>query len=141
MLLVQTLGGLFRQSKSAYNRDGVASAAVPLVLGASVLLPLSAFGLELREFIKYLGRGLTPGFLERQVEELRLKIHLVTQPHLEHSMPWQEYLLEIMDRSGIFGPFTMIFPMADNPKFGDAWFTHMHGPCCRKRRFINRWRV
>tara|TARA_X000000950_G_scaffold287353_1_gene399301 strand:- start:1179 stop:2213 length:1035 start_codon:yes stop_codon:yes gene_type:complete len=127
------MGGLFRQSKSAYNRDGVASAAVPLVLGASVLLPLSAFGLELREFIKYLGRGLTPGVLERPLRGVEVEdTFSYTTAFRTDGMPWPEYLLEIMDRSGIFGPFTMIFPMADNPKFGDAWFTPALGPTAER---------
>jgi len=47
-------------------------------------------------------------------------------------MSWGEYTLELFDRSGYFGPFGMIFPMADSPKFGDAWFTPAFGPTAER---------
>jgi GH24 family phage-related lysozyme (muramidase) len=127
------MGGLLRQAQNGYNSKGIPSAAYPLLLGASVLLPLAAVGLELREFIKYLGRGLTPGFLERPLRGVKVEDTFgYTTAFRTDGMPWGEYTLELFDRAGYFGPFGMLFPMADNPKFGDAWFTPAFGPTAER---------
>jgi len=127
------MGGLLRQAQNGYNSKGIPSAAYPLLLGASVLLPLAAVGLELREFIKYLGRGLTPGFLEKPLRGVKVEDTFgYTTAFRTDGMPWGEYTLELFDRAGYFGPFGMLFPMADNPKFGDAWFTPAFGPTAER---------
>lgn len=130
---VNIMGGLLRQSQNAYNNKGIPSAAYPLLLGASVLLPLAAVGLELREFIKYLGRGVTPGFLEKPLRGVQVQdTFAYSTAFRTDGMPWNEYTLELFDRAGYFGPFGMIFPMADSPKFGDAWFTPAFGPTAER---------
>lgn len=127
------MGGLLRQAQNGYNSKGIPSAAYPLLLGAGVLLPLAAVGLELREFIKYLGRGLTPGFIERPLRGVQVEDTFgYTNAFRTDGMSWGEYTLELFDRSGYFGPFGMIFPMADSPKFGDAWFTPAFGPTAER---------
>ena len=127
------MGGLIRQTKNAYNTRGITSASLPLVLAASTLLPLAAIGLEIREFIKYLGRGVTPGFLERPLRGVQVEdTFSYSTAFRTDGMPWGEYFLELLDRAGIFGPAGLIFPMADSSKFGDAWFTPAFGPTAER---------
>jgi len=126
---VNIMGGLIRETKNSYNEKGIPGAAVPLVLAASTLLPLSMIGLEIREFIKYLGRGVTPGFLERPLRGVETQdTFTYSTAFRTDGMPWGDYFLEILDRAGVFGPFGLIFPMADSARFGDAWFTPAFGP-------------
>ena len=130
---VNIMGGLFRQGKSAYNEKGIPGAAVPLVLAASTLLPLSMLGLELREFIKYLGRGVTPGFIEEPLRGVQVQdTFSYSTAFRTDGMPWNEYILEILDRAGIFGPATIAFSMGDNAKYGDAWLTPAFGPTAER---------
>ena len=130
---VNIMGGLMRETKNSYNEKGIPGAAVPLVLAASTLLPLSMLGLELREFIKYFGRGVTPGFIEKPLRGVETQdTFTYTTAFRTDGMPWGEYFLEIFDRAGIFGPFGLIFPMADSAKFGDAWFTPAFGPTAER---------
>lgn len=126
---VNIMGGLIRETKNSYNEKGIPGAAVPLVLAASTLLPLSMIGLEIREFIKYLGRGVTPGILERPLRGVETQdTFTYSTAFRTDGMPWGDYFLEILDRAGVFGPFGLIFPMADSARFGDAWFTPAFGP-------------
>jgi hypothetical protein len=130
---VNIMGGLFREGKNAYNEKGIPGAAVPLVLAASTLLPLSIIGLELREFIKYLGRGVTPGFIEEPLRGVQVQdTFSYSTAFRTDGMPWNEYILEILDRAGIFGPATIAFSMGDNAKYGDAWLTPAFGPTAER---------
>ena len=130
---VNIMGGLFREGKNGYNEKGIPGAAVPLVLAASTLLPLSILGLELREFIKYLGRGVTPGFIEEPLRGVQVQdTFSYSTAFRTDGMPWNEYILEILDRAGIFGPATIAFSMGDNAKYGDAWLTPAFGPTAER---------
>ena len=47
-------------------------------------------------------------------------------------MDYGEYLLESADRSGIFGAFTMLFPMMEAGRFGDEFYTPILGPTAQR---------
>ena len=131
---VNIMGGLFREMRNRYNNgNGLPAAAYPLILAASALLPLAAMGLEIREFIKYLGRGVTPGFLERGLRGVEQDdTFFYSTAFRTNGMSWGEYFLELLDRAGVFGPATIAFSMGDNAKFGDAWFTPAFGPTAER---------
>ena len=131
---VNIMGGLFREMRNRYNDgNGLPAAAYPLILAASALLPLAAMGLEIREFIKYLGRGVTPGPLERGLRGVEQDdTFFYSTAFRTNGMSWGEYFLELLDRAGVFGPATIAFSMGDNAKFGDAWFTPAFGPTAER---------
>ena len=109
------IGGAIRETKNRFAQDGsLPGAAVPLVLGAVTLLPLTALGLEIREFIKYLGRGGDASVFRSD------------------NMPWGQYFLEILDRSGVFGAFGLVVPMLEADKYGNSWFVAGLGPTAEK---------
>ena len=115
------VGGAIRETKNRFAQDGsLPGAALPLVLGAVTLLPLTAVGLEIREFIKYLARGGDAAVFRSD------------------NMPWGEYFLELLDRSGVFGAFGLIFPMIDANKYGNSWFVAGLGPTAEKTQDL--WR-
>ena len=47
-------------------------------------------------------------------------------------MDWPEYTLEIFDRSGVFGPFTLLMPMLEAEKYGDSFIVPPFGPTAEK---------
>jgi GH24 family phage-related lysozyme (muramidase) len=128
------MGGVLRTANTAYSKDGkISSAAIPLAIAAGALMPLAMIGLELREFLKYLGRGVTPGFLERPLRGVEVEdTFTYSTAFRSNGMDWGEYLLEMMDRGGLFGPYTLLFTMADNAKYGDSFLTPAFGPTAER---------
>lgn len=47
-------------------------------------------------------------------------------------MPWGQYFLEILDRSGVFGAFGLVVPMLEADKYGNSWFVAGLGPTAEK---------
>ena len=109
------VGGAMRESKNRYAEDGtLTSASIPLVLGALTILPLTMMGLEIREWLKYLGRG---------GDEMAFR---------SDNMPWGEYSGDIIDRAGILGPFGLILPIIEAGEFGKSWWVPPFGPTAER---------
>jgi hypothetical protein len=115
------VGGAIREGRNKYKADGqLTSRILPLLIMAGFLFPLTAIGLELREFIKYLGRSAI-GDQEGAAAAFR-----------SDEMPWGEWFLELFDRSGILGPFGLVFPMVQASKFGDPFILPYLGPTAER---------
>ena len=109
------IGGTLREANNRYSEDGkLTSAAIPLMLGATALLPLTMLGLEIRELIKYFGRGMDPAVFRSD------------------NMEWSQYTAEIIDRSGALGAFGLIIPMLDAGKYGGQWWVPPLGPSAER---------
>ena len=109
------VGGAMRESKNRYAEDGtLSSASVPLVLGALTILPLTMVGLEIREWLKYLGRG---------GDETSFR---------SDNMGWGEYSEDIIDRAGVLGPFGLILPIIEAGEFGNSWWVPPLGPSAER---------
>jgi len=109
------VGGSMRESKNRYAEDGtISSGAVPLTLAALTLLPLTMVGLEMREWLKYLGRG----FDEKSFRT--------------DNMDWGTYSKEIIDRSGVLGPYGLILPMLEAGRFNNSFITPALGPSAER---------
>jgi hypothetical protein len=109
------IGGTLREANNRYSEDGkLTSAAIPLMLGATALLPLTMLGLEIRELIKYFGRGMDPAVFRSD------------------NMEWSQYIAEIIDRSGALGAFGLIIPMLDAGKYGGQWWVPPLGPSAER---------
>ena len=85
-------------AREAYTRGVVEGqpkqAALQLALLAGAMLPLTALGLELREWIKYMFRS----FAGYDNPKMAL---------MSDNMSTGEYAFEILDRSGMMGPFSL----------------------------------
>lgn len=115
------VGGVIREGRSKYRNDRqLSSRIMPLLIGATILLPLTAIGLELREFIKFLGRSAIGD--EAGAD----------RAFRSDKMPWGTYMFELLDRSGIYGPFGLLLPMAQAERYGDAWFLPALGPTAER---------
>ena len=109
------VGGAMRESGNRYSEDGtISSAAVPLVLGALTLLPLTMLGLEMREWLKYVGRG----FDEKAFRS--------------DNMNWLPYTGELVDRAGVLGPYGLVLPMLEAGKYNNSFITPALGPTAER---------
>ena len=117
------LGGMGREVKNRYSEDGnFQGGAMLLLMAAGMMLPLTALGLELREYTKWTVQAILPG------------IDASKRVFRSDYMDTGEYLFEVgIDRSGILGPFTLgltaieslkwegpIGPIISNIPFADA---------------------
>jgi len=112
------IGGLWRESKNRYNEEGFPAASVPFLLGAMTLLPLTMLGLDLRERFKVGLAWVLPG-ISPEDKNYRRSV----------DMDWGEYSFEIIDRSGVLGPFGLAMPLfMENKRFGDPFWVGPLGP-------------
>ena len=109
------VGGAMREGQSRYSEDGtMSSASIPLVLGAVTLLPLTMLGLEIREWMKYIGRGFDDTAFRSDV------------------MSYADYSQDIIDRAGVLGPFGLVLPMLEAGQFGGSWWVPPLGPTAER---------
>ena len=109
------VGGAIRETHARYAETGkVADAAVPFLIMGTAFLPLTMVGLELREWLKYLFPG---------GDESAFKTD---------DMPVGEYSKEILDRSGLFGPWGLLLPMIEAGEFGGSWWVPPLGPTAER---------
>ena len=109
------IGGAMRETKNRYAEDGtISSASIPLVLGAVTILPLTMLGLEIREWVKYVGRG----FDEKAFRS--------------DTMDWSTYTGDIIDRAGPLGPYGLVLPMLEAGEFGRSWWVPPLGPSAER---------
>lgn len=105
------LGGMGREFKNRYREDGhINGGAALLLLGAGTMLPLAMIGVESREWIKYLGQTALPG-VDAGREVFRSDF-----------MSWPEYISDILNRAGIYGPWTIAESMWSGINHGDNPF-------------------
>jgi hypothetical protein len=92
---------MYREFRNRSDIDGDAKQAyLQLALAVGAMLPLTIIGLESREWIKYLFRGLIPW----KDSEMALQTD---------SMGTGEYAFEVLNRSGLLGPGTLVVSTAE----------------------------
>ena len=105
------LGGVGREIKNKYREDGnFQGGAMLLLLSAGFMLPLAALGLETREWLKYLGQAVLPG------------VEATDRVFMSDYMSTPEYMINIIDRAGALGPWTMVKSIFDGFHRGDNPF-------------------
>tara|TARA_R110001583_G_scaffold168228_1_gene321045 strand:- start:4513 stop:11868 length:7356 start_codon:yes stop_codon:yes gene_type:complete len=102
------MGGQGREMYNRYKEAGMGAAAMPFAMMALTILPLTMLGLEVREYIKLMFATVLPG-----AEAFGEKEYLKT-----NNMPWDSYMYEIFDRSGVAGPFGLLLPLVPGHEFG-----------------------
>ena len=108
------VGGIGRTMRQRYGVEGIPSAMMPAIMGAALLLPLTALGLELRELIKFT----LSGFDASKFRTNRLD--------------WSSYMGELIDRAGVLGPFGLLIPMYEAQKYGDFFLGPVFGPTAER---------
>ena len=108
------VGGIGRTIQQRYGVEGIPSAMMPAIMGAALLLPLTALGLELRELIKFT----LSGFDASKFRTNRLD--------------WSSYMGELIDRAGVLGPFGLLIPMYESQKYGDFFIGPALGPTAER---------
>jgi len=112
------VGGTAREMQRRYAENGLRGAAIPLFMGAVTLLPLTMLGFDLRERFKMGLAWLLPGVSPQDKDYRR-----------SQKMDWGEYSTEIIDRSGVLGPFTMALPLfLEEKRYGDPFWVGPLGP-------------
>ncbi len=116
------VGGSMNEMQSRYTEAGLKGAAVPLFLGAATLLPLTMLGFDLRERFKVGLAWVLPGVSPDDKNYRR-----------SQNMDWGEYTTEIIDRSGVLGPFTLALPLfMEDRRYGDPMWVGPLGPTVEK---------
>ncbi len=101
------LGGMGREFKNRYAEDGhFKNGALLAVLAGSTLLPLAMIGLELRELTKYVLQAVSP-FHDASGRVFR-----------SDYMDSAEYAVDITDRAGLFGPWSLLIQMIESFQYG-----------------------
>ena len=108
------IGGTGREIYNRYNESGISGAAVPLYIAAMTLLPLTAMGLELRELLKFLANG---------GDSSQFKTN---------NMDWGEYLFELTDRAGVYGPLSILGSVSQSNRYGDNPIGPLLGPSAER---------
>ena len=91
------VGGLGREIKNRFGEAGAFAGAAPIIiLAAGLMLPLTMIGLAFREWAKWFGKWLLPGV---EADGFTFQSRYMSTP---------EYTMDIVDRSGILGPFTLM---------------------------------
>jgi len=110
--------GTGREMQSRMAEAGLQGAAVPLFMAAVTILPLTMLGLDMRERFKVGLAWALPG-VSPQDKDYRRSL----------SMDTGEYSLEILDRSGLLGPYTMALPLfVAEKRYGDPLWVGPLGP-------------
>jgi len=94
----------------------ITEAGLIVALAGLVTLPLAMLGLELREYAKYGLAWLLPGV---EADESYFR---------SDTMSWPDYMGDIIDRSGIYGPFTLVNMMHQQAEWGRNPLLPVLGP-------------
>ena len=94
----------------------ITEAGLIVALAGLATLPLAMLGLELREYAKYGLAWLLPGV---DADESYFR---------SDTMSWPDYMGDIVDRSGIYGPFTLVNMMHQQAEWGRNPLLPVLGP-------------
>ena len=114
------IGGVFREGRQRNKEfkgkeQGMAVGSL-LMLTAVATMPLAMLGGEAREYAKYGLAWLLPGIDPKE------------QYFRSERMDWGEYMYEMMDRSGFFGPLSMLQMANNKADWGGSPMSALLGP-------------
>ena len=100
------MGGQGREIMNRYKEAGLKPAMVPVFMMMLSVLPLTAAGLEVREYVKYAMGGILPG-VSADPEVFRTD-----------DMDSGTYAYELFDRSGMAGSWGLLLPIVSGRAYG-----------------------
>ena len=102
------LGGMGREMKNRYREDGdFRGAGMVLALAMGTMLPLAAFGMEMKELTKWMLQALIPG------------IEATGKTFRSDHMNAPEYLATLVEKSGALGPWSIPLSIIQSAQWGD----------------------
>ena len=129
-------GGVMREgrSRAKEGQGGIEEASATLAifaLTAVATMPLAMLGMELREYAKNSLAWLLPGF-ESGDKYFR-----------SDRMDWDEYLFEVVDKSGFLGPLSLGFMAQQSAQYGNSPSASLLGPTAETidEAVQNGWRI
>lgn len=113
-----------KESHRNFVKQGAGAAAMPLLMMAGILIPITMLGLEIRELTKYLLAELLPGIDGDDPGVNYFKTN---------SMSTGQYMTEILDRSGMLGPLSLGLPIfLESHRYGKPFWVPPLGPAAEK---------
>ena len=102
------LGGMGREFQNRYKEDGdFRGGGMLLAMAMGTLLPLAAFGMEMKELTKWMLQALIPG-IEASGRTFR-----------SDHMSSPEYLATLVEKSGALGPWAIPLSIMQSAQWGD----------------------
>jgi hypothetical protein len=119
------MGGLIREGKTKKGETGhISDGVAPLLFGASLLMPLTMLGWDLRERFKIGLSWLLPGISPNDPG---------VNYQSSRSMSNGDYWFDVLDRSGQLGPFALAIPLfMEDKRYGNPFFVPILGPSAEK---------
>ena len=113
-----------KEAHRGFVNDGMGAGAMPLLLMAGILVPITMLGLEIREASKAMLSWLLPGISPNDPGVNYFK---------SDKMSTGEYMTEILDRSGMLGPLSLALPIfsADH-RYGKPFWVPPLGPTAER---------
>ena len=113
-----------KEAHRTARTSGLGAGMIPLLLMASMLIPITMIGWELREFFKYGLAALLPGIAPDDPGVNYYKTN---------EMTWGQYWTEVIDRSGMLGPFTLAMPLfSEHHRYGKPMIIPPLGPTAER---------
>jgi len=129
-------GGVMREARSRAKEgqggiEEVSATLAVFALTAVATMPLAMLGMELREYAKNSLAWLLPGF-ESSDRYFRTD-----------RMDWDEYLFEVVDKSGFLGPLSLGFMAQQSAQYGNSPLVSLLGPTAETidEALENGWRI
>lgn len=129
-------GGVLREGRARAKEgqggiEEVSATLAVFALTAVATMPLAMLGMELREYAKNSLAWLLPGF-ESSDRYFRTD-----------RMDWDEYLFEVIDKSGFLGPLSLGFMAQQSAQYGNSPLASLLGPTAETidEALQNGWRV
>lgn len=102
------LGGMGREFQNRYREDGdFRGGGMVLALAMGTMLPLAAFGMEMKELTKWMLQALVPG------------IEATGRTFRSDHMSSPEYLATLVEKSGALGPWSIPLSIIQSAQWGD----------------------
>ena len=113
-----------KESHRGFVNNGAGAGAMPIILMASMLLPITMLGLEIREFFKAFLAWVLPGISPNDPGVNYFKTD---------DMSTGQYMVEIIDRSGMLGPASLALPVfLESHRYGNPFWVPPLGPTAER---------
>jgi len=113
-----------KESHKGFVNDGAGAGAMPLLMMAGMLLPITMLGLEIRELFKAFLAWVLPGVSPSDPGVDYFKTN---------NMSTGQYMTEIIDRSGMLGPASLALPVfLESHRYGKPFWIPPLGPTAER---------
>ncbi len=113
-----------KEAHTGFVNQGAGAGAMPLLMMAGMLLPITMLGLEIRELFKAFLAWVLPGVSPNDPGVDYFKTN---------NMSTGQYMTEIIDRSGMLGPASLALPVfLESHRYGKPFWVSPLGPTAER---------